>query len=248
MWSQKHLSSKESLLSFSLAEKTGKDQKVIREVMPKTSKGGMISGKAEAAAKQKHVGDELISATKRADKVEHLEALLLSCQSFLLHAYELTLDAHAPSNHGKLDGDEVDKDAKLYLGCAEELIERKRQHAELSGHHPTSLTHRWSGTEHASVDQIVGEISKGIGRLAKYSEVDDDVTYRDSLYVRLERDLRCKDMAMNAMWDVGWRNGICMEEAYHVVGKVEEHIMSALVEKVAMELVDAIFVGDCSPN
>ncbi|RRT65458.1 hypothetical protein B296_00022783 [Ensete ventricosum] len=247
MWSQKHLSSKESLLSFSLAEKSGKDQKVIREVMPKTSKGGMISGKAEAAA-AKHVGDELISATKRADKVEHLEALLLSCQSFLLHAYELTLDAHAPSNHGKLDGDEVDKDAKLYLGCAEELIERKRQHAELSGHHPTSLTHRWSGTEHASVDQIVGEISKGIGRLAKYSEVDDDVTYRDSLYVRLERDLRCKDMAMNAMWDVGWRNGICIEEAYHVVGKVEEHIMSALVEKVAMELVDAIFVGDCSPN
>ncbi|CAL9201448.1 unnamed protein product [Musa hybrid cultivar] len=228
-------------------EKAGKDQKVIREVMPKTSKGGMVSGKAEAAA-AKHVGNELISTTTRADKVEHLEALLLSCQSFLLHADELTLDAHTPTNHGKLDWDEVDKDAKLYLGCAEELIERKRQHAELSGHHPMSLTHRWSRTEHASLDQIVGEISKGIGRLAKYSEADDDVTYRDSLYVRLERDLRCKDKLMNAMWDVGWRNGICMEEAYNVVSKVEEHIVSALVEKVAMELVDAIFVGDCSPN
>ncbi|URD87292.1 hypothetical protein MUK42_27858 [Musa troglodytarum] len=228
-------------------EKTGKDQKVIREVMPKSSKVGMVSGKAEAAA-AKHVGNELISTTKRADKVEHLEALLLGCQSFLLHAYELTLNAHTPTNHGKLDWDEVDKDAKLYLGCAEELIERKRQHAELSGRHPMSLIHRWSRTEHASLDQIVGEISKGIGRLAKYSEADDDVISRDSLYVRLERDLRCKDVLINAMWDVGWRNGICMEEAYHVVSKVEEHIVSALVEKVAMELVDAVFVGDCSPN
>ncbi|WOK99276.1 hypothetical protein Cni_G07988 [Canna indica] len=206
-------------------EKTRKDQKIICEVMPKAiSKNGLSSMKAEAA----------VTFAGR-NKVEHLEALLLSSQSFLLRAYELSLDAQTPTHHVKIDPNEANKDAELYLSCADELIMRKRNFLELSGH-PMSPNCSWSSTHHTPLDQIVREISKGIRGLASYSELGDGVASKDSLYVRLERDLRCKDMMLNAMWDMGWWKGACNEVTDCVVGLVEEQIMSAIIEEVAVEL------------
>ncbi|WOL11037.1 hypothetical protein Cni_G19798 [Canna indica] len=227
---------KQLSLKCSNNEQPKKEQKIICEIMPKANKAGSSLGKAETVV-VKHVDNELIDTKRAEDKVEYLENLLLGCQSFL-HACDLSLDeAHISTQHETMDINKVDKDVKLYLSCAKELILRKRYHQQLFTH-PLLLNCSRRSMEHAPLHELVGEISKGIGRLASYSEVDQEVTSKDSLYVRLEKDLEYKDMVLNAMWDVDWRNGIWVVEADHVVGQVEEHVLSVLVEEFAMELVN----------
>lgn len=212
-----------------------KDCKVICEVMPKASKGGRSSCTAEAASIQ--VSNNNTSTRKAAGVEDELKKFLLSSQSFLVHAEEFFgFDAcqplYEPRNGLQVLGT---RNEKLYLGYAKELMMRKRNQIELSNH-PMSRTCSCSPSVHASLDQLVGDISSGIDKLSKYGEVGDDVTCKDVLYIRFVRDLRCKEMLLDAMWDIGWRNKICLEEADQVIVQVEELILYRLVEEVAVDL------------
>lgn len=194
-------------------------EKIMCEIMPKPSTS---PGKAKAAV-AKLVGSEARNTAKREDKEGYLEGLLLS---LLSHAHEMSL----------AELKQVDEDAKLYWDCAEESVARKRRHRDLCGHPLLPACSRSSSADDAAMDKLVGEISRGMRRLASYGEKDEEVASTDGLYVRLERDLRCGDGWLNAMWDLGWRNGICVEEVDGVVGQVEDRVMSALLEEVAVEL------------
>ncbi|XP_064998920.1 uncharacterized protein LOC103978371 [Musa acuminata AAA Group] len=195
------------------------NEKIMCEIMPKPSTS---PGKAKAAV-AKLVGSEARNTAKREDKEGYLEALLLS---LLSHAHEMSL----------AELKQVDEDAKLYWDCAEESVARKRSHRDLCAHPLLPACSRSSSADDAAMDKLVGEMSRGMRRLASYGKADEKVASTDGLYVRLERDLRCGDGWLNAMWDLGWRNGICVEEVDGVVGQVEERVMSALLEEVAMEL------------
>ncbi|RWW28002.1 hypothetical protein GW17_00007542 [Ensete ventricosum] len=192
-------------------------------------------GKAKAAAAAKLAGSEAGNTARREDKEGYLEGFLLS---FLSHGYELSLAAGAPpARHGQTEPEEVDEDAKLYWDCAEESVARRSHHRDLCGHPLLRACSRSSSAaDDAAVDELVGEISRGMRRLAGYGEADEEVASTDGLYVRLERDLGGRDGWLNAMWDLGWRNGICVEEVGGVVGQVEERVMSALLDEAAMEL------------
>ncbi|EHA8591920.1 hypothetical protein COCNU_contig69055208G000010 [Cocos nucifera] len=212
-----------------------KDCKVICEVMPKASKGGRSSGAAEAASIQVSNNN---TATRKADGVEEeLIKFLLSSQPFLVHAEELFgFHSYRPLYEPRNGLEDFgSRNEKLYLGCANELMMRNSNQIELSNH-PMAGTCLCTRSVHASLDQLVGDISSGIGKLSKYGEVGDDVTWKDVLYIRLERDLRCKETLLDAIWDIGWRNKICLEEADQVVAQVGELILYRLVEEVAVDL------------
>ncbi|KAG6517678.1 uncharacterized protein LOC122056015 [Zingiber officinale] len=168
-----------------------------------------------------------LSNAKRGE-VNHLENLLLNCHSFLLHAREPSIDdepAGAANNSAE---------AKLYLSCAEELLLRKRRYdRELLTHHPLSATRSSEGA--LPVGDMVGYICERIRKLGDYSELGGGDA-RDGLYVRLERDLECKDVALNAVWDEGWREGVGWEAAAEVVGRVEQMVVTSLVEEAAVQL------------
>ncbi|XP_008789339.2 uncharacterized protein LOC103706863 [Phoenix dactylifera] len=212
-----------------------KDCKVICEVMPKASKGGRSSGTTEAAAIP--VSDNKTATQKAAGIGDELKKFLLSSRSFLVHAEELFgFDAYRPLYEPRNGLEDFGaRNEKLYFGCAEELMARKSNQIELSNH-PMSKTCLCSPSAYASLDHLVGDISSGIGKLSKYGEVGDDVTSKDVLYIRLERDLRCKELLLDAMWDIGWGNKICLEEADQVVVQVEELLLDRLVEEVSVDL------------
>ncbi|XP_010920360.1 uncharacterized protein [Elaeis guineensis] len=212
-----------------------KDYKVICEVMPKASKGGRSPVTTEAAAIQ--VSDNNTATTKADGVEEELKKFLLSSQPFLVLAEELfSFDSYQPLYEPRNGLEDLGaRNAKLYLGCANELMMRKSNQIELSNH-SMSRTCLCSPLVHASLDQLVGDISRGIGKLSKYGEVGIAVTWKDVLYLRLERDLRCKETLLDAMWDIGWRNKLCLEEADQVVVQVGELILYRLVEEVAMDL------------
>lgn len=212
-----------------------KDCKVICEVMPKASKGGRSSGTTEAATIQSSNSN---TATRKKDGVEdELEKLLLSSRSLVDHAEELFGFDARRSLYEPRNGleDFGARNEKLYLGCARELMTRKSKQIELSNH-PLSKTLLCCPSVYASLEQLVGEISSGISKLSKYGELGDDVTSKDSLYIRLERDLRCKVMLLDAMWEIGWGNKVCLEEADQVVVLMGELILYGLVEEVAVDL------------
>lgn len=86
-----------------------------------------------------------------------------------------------------------------------------------------------------SLDQLADEIGYWIEKLDDYSKNDAGVGLKETIYSRLGRDLGCKDMEINAMWDVGWLNWVCVEEADRVVRIVEELVLYGLVEELVME-------------
>lgn len=82
-----------------------------------------------------------------------------------------------------------------------------------------------------STHDLPGEICKGI---REYSVVIGHGhgygSERDGLYVKLERDLECKDAALNAVWDDGWRDGL----GWEVVGLLEEMVVTELMEEMVV--------------
>lgn len=87
-----------------------------------------------------------------------------------------------------------------------------------------------------SLDPLLSEISRAFEKLTTYNAIDADATYEDTLYVRLEKDLKCKDILINSMWDVGWSYCVCIEEVQQVVHIVGEFILFWLIEEIAKEI------------
>ncbi|KAM0933163.1 hypothetical protein DsansV1_C38g0236501 [Dioscorea sansibarensis] len=166
---------------------------------------------------------------------DDLKCILLSSQSFFMQAQELINPKHQPI-HRRKNIESVDTtNAKLFSDCANEVMSRKRLQNELS-RHPMLQACIWSPTLYHSLDRLLQEISNEFEKLTSYSSADRSATAEVDLYVRLEKDLRNKDMLIDSMWDVGWLNLCCVEEVDEVVGSVEKEIIDWLIKELALEV------------
>ncbi|XP_077210955.1 uncharacterized protein LOC143846406 isoform X2 [Tasmannia lanceolata] len=167
-----------------------------------------------------------------------IKLLLMSSPSFLNCAEELlNLNMNQPMISQTNVVEYEMRNDRLILDCANELMERKSYQIALVNH-PMLQTHVVGLKGNISLDQLVEELIDGIENLRCYGNEDgDEVLTKDSLYVKLERDVRCKNMVVNGLWDLGWMNGISAEETDNIAGEVEKHLLSWLIEEVVTDLV-----------
>ncbi|WOL02181.1 hypothetical protein Cni_G10900 [Canna indica] len=166
-----------------------------------------------------------------------LKDLFLSSQSFLSCAKKFfRIDTTHIYNQTKSTDMVRKSDSKLLLDISEELMVRK-YHRHKRTIHPLMNGQSCGRITYFSIDKLVEEISDGIQKLMNYSKLDNFDSSEGSLYLRLERELMCKDTAINSVWDIGWDHWICLEEADLVVEEVGKYILSWLIEEAALELI-----------
>lgn len=126
--------------------------------------------------------------------------------------------------------------SKLFLDCADELMTRK-SHQRDCLHHPLWKTQYYGLKARMSMDQLVEELIDGIENLTYYAMSGNGAVPTDNLYVKLRRDLQCKGMLVNGVWDLGWVNAFSVEDADQVFGEVEKHVLSDLIEEVVESMI-----------
>jgi len=128
------------------------------------------------------------------------------------------------------------KDRQLYVDIGLEQLERKhRQQSSRCGNGFGNQKCR--STPYFSLEALVGDISTGTRKLKCYTEDEShDSGSKDSLTVKLERDVGCMDPSINSAWDMGWQDWICMEETEFWVRDAGESVLSTLIEEVALDM------------
>ncbi|CAN1764856.1 hypothetical protein LINPERHAP1_LOCUS9433 [Linum perenne] len=111
---------------------------------------------------------------------------------------------------------------KLSLDYAKELMEcRSRSIPYSQGRRhcyymlPTGVT----------LDEVVEEVCNGVDALEKYNKLN-------SVNSILERDIKSTGVIVSRVWELGWRNGLCMDEAEEVVIELDKLILNHLIEEV----------------
>ncbi|EXB37517.1 hypothetical protein L484_002503 [Morus notabilis] len=164
-----------------------------------------------------------------------LRALLLSSLSFQNHVEELfdlnmngstILQTSYIENFGE-------SSTRLLLGCAKELIDRKKSLHDSQTLRPLIPTRAGKPRRcSVSLETLVEEVCRGIEALKKYSKIDGESLAVDVLYAMLETDLTCNGF-VNGIWDSGWRAGFfSWDEAEQVVNDIEKLVLSGLIEEV----------------
>ncbi|KAL0374361.1 UNVERIFIED_CONTAM: hypothetical protein Sradi_3351800 [Sesamum radiatum] len=174
---------------------------------------------------------------KDCKSISHTRYLLLSSVSFLNRADELfdlgTCDSRLLQTARSPDGEMLD--ASLLLECAKEILELKSLHCTRTVN-PLSQNLRKKPKCHLSFEQLVGEISDVIEDLRNYSKsCGDHVILVDSINSMLERDLRWNGKLICA-WDLGWKNGLTLDEVNEVVNDVEKLVFGEIVDDLVIEL------------
>lgn len=126
-----------------------------------------------------------------------------SCPITLLRGYELL-------------------DTKLFLDCANEMLERKSLQWRITTY-PLSQTRSRCCL---SLDHLVREICDGIEDLRRYNKLSSETNVVNVIHSMLERDLWSK-RDLIGVWDVGWRTGYTSEG---VVADIEQLVLSEIVE------------------
>ncbi|XP_047056558.1 uncharacterized protein LOC124662809 [Lolium rigidum] len=175
---------------------------------------------------------------KEAEIKDEMSLLLLSDKSFLTRAAQLvgihTYD-HLIEQYQGTPKAEV-KDRQLYVDIAAEQLEQK--HRQQSSPCGTGFRNQKCRTAtYFSLVALMGDISTGTQKLNSYT---DDESYgsgsKDSLSVKLERDLGCLEPSINSVWDMGWHDWMCMEETEFWARDAGEIVLSTLIEEVALEM------------
>ncbi|XP_068653357.1 uncharacterized protein [Aristolochia californica] len=168
---------------------------------------------------------------------DDLKFLLLSSPSFINCAEELfQFHCNQPLIHQTSKVDELEKiTTRLLLDCADELMGRKSRQMAF-GRHP--IKSHLQCQVRLTFHHLVEELINGIGNLRSYSKICNDSFRTENLYLMLERDLMCSNMVVNGIWDLGWLNGLYLEEMEQIVGEVEKQIIEALVHEAVMDLMN----------
>uniref|UniRef100_A0A1D1Z7P9 E3 ubiquitin-protein ligase TRIM9 n=1 Tax=Anthurium amnicola TaxID=1678845 RepID=A0A1D1Z7P9_9ARAE len=219
--------------SISSKRDIGKESSFHCEVMPKRSydRGSLLPTHAP-----KQQVERKCSITVPAESTDRLKCLLSSSPSFLCHAQELfNISLHQPADCYRTETMKIETDDyKLLLACSRELMASRSYRSELLAH-PLLLGSSKRRVAKISLNQLVEEISQEIENLRGYSKVGDAVASTDSLYGRLERDLKYSRVVAHGVWDWGWME-VPVEEADRIVRDVEKHVLEVLVEEIAVEL------------
>uniref|UniRef100_A0ACD5VYE4 Uncharacterized protein n=1 Tax=Avena sativa TaxID=4498 RepID=A0ACD5VYE4_AVESA len=176
--------------------------------------------------------------TKEAEIKDEMSLLLVSDKSFLtraaqlvgIHAYDHLIEQYKGTPNTEV------KDRQLYVDIGLEQLERK--HRQQSSRCGTGFgNQKCRSTPYFSLEALVGDISTGTRKLKSYTEDEShDSGSKDSLTVKLERDVVCTDPSINSAWDMGWQDWICMEETEFWVRDAGEEVLSSLIEEVALDM------------
>ncbi|KAJ3701038.1 hypothetical protein LUZ61_004743 [Rhynchospora tenuis] len=125
-------------------------------------------------------------------------------------------------------------DLQLCLDTAMEQVARKTRKCNLlyPPYHVGTIGKR----PYFSSENLVTETTNGIRKLNAYKNLKTMDDLKDGLYIKLERDLKCTDFGINSIWDFGWLDWICVEEASNVVSDFTDYILCFLIEEVSLDL------------
>ncbi|KAG8045759.1 hypothetical protein GUJ93_ZPchr0008g13211 [Zizania palustris] len=169
---------------------------------------------------------------------DEMGLLLLSDQSFLTRAAELVGIGAYRHLINQYKGIPNSKDQmenhKLFVDTAAELLDRKhRQQNSLC--YTGSSGQKCRTATYSSLEPLLRDIHNASRKLNSYTDDDGCVT-KDTLYMKLEKDLRCTDASINSVWDMGWEDWICMEETQCFLRDIGEGILSMLIEEAALDV------------
>ncbi|KAI3835199.1 hypothetical protein MKW92_042167 [Papaver armeniacum] len=127
--------------------------------------------------------------------------------------------------------------SRLYLDCANEIMEHK-SHWNSQSRHPLVKTRFANSRAGISLDGLVEEICNEMEILKSYSKDDgDSIVPVDKLRKMLEIDLKSKEMLGNGGWDLGWTSGFSVDDAEHMIGIMEKEVLSELIDEFITELI-----------
>ncbi|XP_010254087.1 PREDICTED: uncharacterized protein LOC104595174 [Nelumbo nucifera] len=162
-----------------------------------------------------------------------MKALLLSSPSFLscvADLFDVNVDQPTVSKEPSVL-DVGMTNVRLFLDCANEIMERKSLQTLQLGH---PLFGFRDSRIIISLDKVVEEVCCGVENLNNYNKING-VLPMDILYIMLEKDLSCK-LVLNGTWDLGWINGFSVDEADQIVGELEKQVLDGLVQEVILDL------------
>ncbi|XP_021903154.1 uncharacterized protein LOC110818555 isoform X2 [Carica papaya] len=194
----------------------------------------LIKSENEDLKTVEQVGNHCLSEADNKDfnTETSLEALLLSAPAFFSHAKELfDISVNGTTTLQTFcNDDSLISEQRLSIDCANELTER-RSLSDLRVFNPLLQNLMGKIRSFISLDQLLKEICNGVEVLKSYSKFAGESYPIDSLYVMLERDMKCGGL-VSGMWDMGWRNGFSLDDSEQVVQEVETLIFSGLIEEV----------------
>ncbi|CAM0880515.1 unnamed protein product [Alopecurus aequalis] len=176
---------------------------------------------------------------KEAEIKDEMSLLLLSDKSFLILAAQLVgirAYDHLIEQYCKDNPKAEVKDCQLYVDIAAEQLERK--HRQQNSQCGTGFrNHKCRAMPYFSLEALLGDINTGTRKLKSYTDNENcDSGSKDSLSIKLERDLGCTDPSINSVWDMGWLDWIFMEETEVWVRDAGESVLSSLIEEVALDM------------
>lgn len=166
----------------------------------------------------------------------NLKSFLLSSPSFLSQADGLfglnitrpiTLQANITDNLEATN-------ARLYLDCSNELMERNSIRYSLVNFHPFPQTPKSNSRICFSLEKLVDEVCDGVENLISFGEVVGGNCFKDSVYLLVGKDLKCIE-SVGGTWDLGWRGSFSIDDVENVAGELEKLVLYSLVEELIMD-------------
>jgi hypothetical protein len=167
-----------------------------------------------------------------------MSLLILSDKSFLIqaaqlvgiHAYEHLIEQYKCNPNSEV------KDRQLYVDIAAEQLERK--HRQQNSPRRTGFRNQiCRATPYFSLVALLGDINTGTLKLKSYTDNENcDIGSKDSLSIKLERDVGCTDPSINSAWDMGWQDWMCMEETEFWARDAGESVLSMLIEEITLDM------------
>uniref|UniRef100_A0A0E0FIY5 DUF3741 domain-containing protein n=1 Tax=Oryza nivara TaxID=4536 RepID=A0A0E0FIY5_ORYNI len=212
----------------------------IREDLSESYEASVTTSSAErtdsANGDPFHPSTHLVSKNEVEIKDE-MSLLLLSDQPFLTRAAELIGIGelgHLINRYKGLRKAQMGNH-ELFVDTATEQLERK--HRQLNSLCYTGIwSQKCRTAPYFSLEALLTDIRDATRKLSIYTEDDDGCTTKDTLYMKLEKDLRCTDASINSVWDMGWEDWIFMEETQCFIRDVGESILSGLIEEAALDM------------
>ncbi|XP_068655845.1 uncharacterized protein [Aristolochia californica] len=189
--------------------------------------------------RSKHQIQTINKALKQGSLTEeesNLKQMLITSQQFLTAAVAF-FKFHIPVSilHSSCPKDE-DRESKLVLDCAYEIMKKKGRKEELAFH--PSVTMPIMPLKVKSLDDLVKELNKNLACLKRCRQPQGDdydaATYPHKI---LEREIENTNPEANCMWEFGWNCTMFAHiEKEEVIRDVEKHQLNRLIDEIIGDL------------
>ncbi|KAK7319987.1 hypothetical protein RJT34_04716 [Clitoria ternatea] len=177
--------------------------------------------------------------SSKVDSITHdtegakLKHFLLTSQTFIGHAEKLfNLDVDCPKNLQKGETNHGIANLRLYLDCANELMDLKSlQESQVVGSFLLNCV--GNSRLRISLGRLVGEIYDAIENLKFYNEDSEEKRFAGNVFDMMEKDMRCNGV-VNSVWERGWKHGFSADEVEQVVNEIESMLISGLIEETIL--------------